>query len=52
MYPCINCPAAVQLGEGNLRGAAANLWAQGADGLYLWNYQYIDDPLGSPGWGR
>ena len=52
MYPCINCPAAAQLGEGNLRGAAANLWAQGADGLYLWNYQYIDDPLGSPGWGR
>ena len=35
-----------------LRGAAANLWAQNADGLYLWNYQYIEDPLGSPGWGR
>ena len=27
------------------------VWAAGADGLYLWNYQYID-PLRSPGWGR
>ena len=51
VYPCINCPANYELGQGNLRAAASNLWWAGADGLYLWNFQYIPTP-DSPGYGR
>ena len=51
VYPCINCPANYVLGGDNLRAAAANLWWAGADGIYLWNFQYIPAP-GSLGYGR
>lgn len=51
VYPCINCPVSYQLGKGNLRAAASNLWWAGADGIYLWNFQYIPAP-GSRGYGR
>jgi hypothetical protein len=51
VYPCINCPANYTLGGGNLRAAASNLWWAGADGLYLWNFQYIPAPE-SRGYGR
>ena len=51
VYPCINCPANYRLGGGTLRGAAANLWWAGADGIYLWNFQYIP-ASGSLGYGR
>jgi len=46
VYPCINCPGTFASGEGfeALRGAAANMWWAGADGLYLWNYQYLATP--------
>ena len=50
VYPCINCGA---IGIGSwaeaLRGAAANLWHAGADGLYLWNFHYIKAPSRSYG---
>ncbi|MBI82255.1 MAG: hypothetical protein CMJ81_03580 [Planctomycetaceae bacterium] len=51
VYPCINCPMSFQSGNGNLRAAAANFWSAGADGIYLWNFQYIDDPQ-KFGYGR
>ena len=51
VYPCINCPANYTLGNGSLRGAASNLWWSGADGIYLWNFQYIPMP-GHLGYGR
>ena len=51
VYPCINCPANYTLGGGNLRAAASNLWWAGADGIYLWNFQYIPAPE-SLGYGR
>jgi hypothetical protein len=51
VYPCINCPASYTLGGDNLRAAASNLWWAGADGIYLWNFQYIPAP-GSLGYGR
>jgi hypothetical protein len=51
VYPCINCPANYTLGKGSLRAAASNLWWAGADGIYLWNYQYIPAP-GALGYGR
>ena len=48
VYPCINCPGTFDLGDENgfaaLRGAASNLWWSGADGIYLWNYQYLRTP--------
>ena len=48
VYPCINCPMTHELGGTlgfeALRGAASNLWWAGADGLYLWNYQYLPTP--------
>ena len=44
VYPCINCPAIFTLGGRNLRAAASNLWQAGADGIYLWNFHYIDAP--------
>ncbi|MCH2373607.1 MAG: hypothetical protein MK538_05450 [Planctomycetes bacterium] len=51
VYPCINCPANYSIGGDNLRAAASNLWWAGADGIYLWNFQYIPAP-GSLGYGR
>lgn len=51
VYPCINCPANHTLGNRSLRGAAANLWWAGADGIYLWNFHYINMP-GHLGYGR
>ena len=51
VYPCINCPANYTLGGNNLRAAASNFWSAGADGIYLWNFQYIPAP-GSLGYGR
>lgn len=51
VYPCINCPASYKLGGDNLRAAASNLWWAGADGIYLWNFQYISAP-GALGYGR
>jgi len=51
VYPCINCPANYAIGGSNLRAAASNLWWTGADGIYLWNFQYIPAP-GSLGYGR
>ena len=50
VYPCINCPGAFGLGGDSLRAAASNLWWAGADGLYLWNFQYL--PVDSLGHGR
>jgi len=48
VYPCINCPGTFGLGGERgfeaLRGAAANFWRAGADGIYLWNYQYLATP--------
>ncbi len=48
IYLCINCPGTFDRGPGRgfeaLRGAAANFWQAGADGIYLWNYQYLDTP--------
>ena len=48
VYPCINCPGTFDRGAGRgfeaLRGAAANFWQAGADGIYLWNYQYLNTP--------
>jgi hypothetical protein len=51
VYPCINCPANYTLGGNSLRAAASNFWSAGADGIYLWNFQYISAP-GSLGYGR
>lgn len=48
VYPCINCPLTFDLGKGlgfeSMRGAAANIWDSGADGIYLWNYHYMKTP--------
>ena len=48
VYPCINCPGTFDLGADwgfdSLRGAAANFWHAGCDGIYLWNYQYLNTP--------
>ena len=48
VYPCINCPGTFDRGAGRgfeaLRGAAANFWQAGADGIYLWNYHYLNTP--------
>ena len=48
VYPCINCPGTFDLGPDwgfeSLRGAAANFWQAGCDGIYLWNYQYLNTP--------
>ena len=51
VYPCINCPATYTLGNNSLRGAASNLWFAEADGLYLWNFHYINTP-NHQGYGR
>ena len=48
VYPCINCPGTFDLGADrgfeSLRGAAANFLHAGGDGIYLWNYQYLNTP--------
>ena len=47
VYPCIECHESAnifKLGGGNLRGAAANLWSSGADGLYIFNFWYLPAP--------
>ena len=49
-YPCINCGAPSLGGDEALRGAASNIHWSGADGIYLWNYQYRDVP--KLGYGR
>ena len=47
VYPCINCGAPTQGADDELRAAASNILWAGADGVYLWNYQYRDaDTLG------
>lgn len=50
VYPCINCGAPVQGTDLELRGAASNIFWAGADGIYLWNYQYRDVQM--LGYGR
>ena len=52
VYPCINCGAPSGGPDEALRGAASNIYWSGADGIYLWNYQYRDVPMlgyGQPG---
>lgn len=50
VYPCINCGAPPGGPDEALRGAASNIYLSGADGIYLWNYQYRDIP--KLGYGR
>ena len=50
VYPCVNCGAPVQGADSELRAAASNILWTGADGIYLWNYQYRDVP--KLGYGR
>ena len=50
VYPCINCGAPPGGPDEALRGAASNIYRSGADGIYLWNYQYRDVP--KLGYGR
>ena len=50
VYPCINNGAPTQGTEEELRAAASNILWAGADGIYLWNYQYRDVP--TLGYGR
>lgn len=45
VYPCINCGAPPGGPDESLRGAASNIYWSGADGIYLWNYQYRDVPM-------
>jgi hypothetical protein len=45
VYPCINCGAPPGGTDEALRGAASNIYWSGADGIYLWNYQYRDVPM-------
>ena len=45
VYPCINCGAPPGGPDEALRGAASNIYWSGADGIYLWNYQYRDVPM-------
>ncbi len=40
VYPCINCGLKVFGSDEAMRGAAANIFQAGADGIYLWNYHY------------
>jgi len=47
VYPCIECHEysnIYNLGGGNLRGAATNLWSCGADGIYMFNFWYLPAP--------
>ena len=50
VYPCINCGAPPGGPDEALRGAASNIYWSGADGIYMWNYQYRDIP--KLGYGR
>ena len=50
VYPCINCGAPIQGTDSELRAAASNILWTGADGIYLWNYQYRD--VQKLGYGR
>ena len=43
VYPCLNVPMKSLATSEHLRGAAANMWEAGADGLYLWNFHYLTD---------
>ncbi len=47
VYPCIECHESqniFNIGGGSLRGAAANLWSSGADGIYVFNFHYLPAP--------
>ena len=50
VYPCINCGAPTQGTGDELRAAASNILWAGADGIYLWNYQYSS--VETLGYGR
>ena len=50
VYPCINCGAPELGADSAFRGAASNIYWAGADGIYLWNYQYRNAPR--IGYGR
>ncbi len=50
VYPCINCGAPELGSDAAFRGAASNIYWSGADGIYLWNYQYRNAPR--IGYGR
>ena len=45
VYPCINCGLKVFGSDEAMRGAAANIFSAGADGIYLWNYHYRQVPM-------
>ena len=45
VYPCINCGLKVFGSDEAMRGAASNIFRAGADGIYLWNYQYRKVPM-------
>ena len=44
VYPCINFGVNDTKQDAAVRGAATNIYWSGADGIYLWNYQYRDAP--------
>ena len=50
VYPCINCGLPELGSDAAFRGAASNIYWAGADGIYLWNYQYRNAPR--IGYGR
>ncbi len=50
VYPCINCGLPELGSDAAFRGAASNIYWTGADGIYLWNYQYRNAPR--IGYGR
>jgi len=50
VYPCINGGAPTQGTDAEMRAAASNILWAGADGIYLWNYQYRD--VQKLGYGR
>jgi len=45
VYPCINCGLDIFASDEAMRGAASNIFSAGADGIYLWNYQYRKVPM-------
>ena len=44
VYPCINCGTQMFGSDSAFRGAASNILWAGADGIYLWNFQYRKVP--------
>ena len=44
VYPCINCGTRIYGSDAAFRGAASNILWAGADGIYLWNFQYRKAP--------